>query len=49
MPGVYVPQLEDEVVYIWVGHAQYMQNTHDKRGAPWTSLVPNAVRLLCSS
>lgn len=35
-PGVYVPQMEDEVVYMWQGHEIYLAKTMDKRQQrPW--------------
>ena len=42
-PGVYVPQLGDDVVYIWEGHKLYFDNTHDKRRGPWLTVVSTDV------
>lgn len=44
-PGVYVPQLGDEVVYLREGHAKFLADTADKRRPPWETLVPTEVRL----
>jgi hypothetical protein len=43
-PGVYVPQLGDEVVYLREGHAIYLSKTHDKRRAPYDEVVARSVR-----
>lgn len=44
-PGVYVPQLGDEVVYLREGHAKFLTDTSDKRQPPWETLIPAEVRL----
>jgi hypothetical protein len=46
-PGVYVPQLGDEVVYLKEGHQVYFQKIGDKRRGPWDTIVSTAVRYLC--
>lgn len=45
MPGVYIPQQGDQVVYLTQGHKRYLERTNDKRLGPWQSLVSTAVRL----
>lgn len=42
-PGVYVPQLGDEVVYLKDGHQKYFRNINDKRRCPWDTIVSTAV------
>lgn len=43
-PGVYIPQLGDEVVYLKDGHQKYFKNINDKRRGPWDTIVSTAVR-----
>ncbi len=43
-PGVYVPQLGDEAVYIPEGHRICLHNTRDKRAGPWHTVVAPRVR-----
>lgn len=43
-PGVYVPQLEDDVVYIWNGHKQFLDNTNAKGQGPWAEFGGQEVR-----
>lgn len=39
VPGLYVPQVGDEVVYLWRGHAALFEALNDKATArPWTEL-----------
>lgn len=45
-PGVYVPQLGDEVVYLQVGHRKFLSDSSNKLQGPWDTLVSTAVRLL---
>lgn len=42
-PGVYVPQLDDEVVYLREGHAKFLAHNSDKRRPPWETLIPAEV------
>ena len=37
MPSVYVPQMGDDVVYLRVGHARFLESRNDKRQPPWES------------
>ena len=46
-PGVYVPQLGDDVVYIWEGHQQYLETTNDKARGPWTTVTSTDVSSNC--
>ncbi len=43
-PGVYVPQLGDDVVYLQHGHRLYFEKMNDKRRGPWDTVVSTAVR-----
>ncbi|KAL0034434.1 hypothetical protein WJX79_002167 [Trebouxia sp. C0005] len=38
-PGVYVPQLGDEVVYLQVGHRKFLSHNNNKLQGPWDSIV----------
>jgi hypothetical protein len=42
-PGVYVPQLGDDVVYLQQGHRLYFEKMNDKRRGPWDTVISNAV------
>ncbi len=42
-PGVYVPQLGDDVVYLQQGHRLYFQKMNDKRRGPWDTVISTAV------
>lgn len=46
-PGVYVPQLGDEVVYLQVGHRKFLSANNNKLQGPWDTIVSTAVRCLC--
>ena len=37
VPSVYVPQMADDVVYLRVGHARFLESRNDKRQPPWES------------
>ena len=37
VPSVYVPQMGDDVVYLRVGHARFLESRNDKRQPPWES------------
>ncbi|KAK9915369.1 hypothetical protein WJX75_008121 [Coccomyxa subellipsoidea] len=41
-PGVYVPQLGDDVVYLQQGHRLYFEKMNDKRRGPWDTVISNA-------
>ena len=43
-PGVYVPQLGDDVVYLQVGHRKFLSANNNKLQGPWDSIVSTAVR-----
>ena len=43
-PGVYVPQLGDDVVYLQVGHRKCLSANNNKLQGPWDSIVSTAVR-----
>lgn len=43
MPGVYVPQLGDEVVYLQVGHRKFLSDNNNKLQGPWDSIVSTLV------
>ena len=45
-PGVYVPQLGDEVVYLQVGHRKFLSDNGNKLQGPWDSIVSTAVSLV---
>ena len=38
LPGVYVPQVGDDVVYIRQGHAAVLEDTRDQRPPPWETV-----------
>ena len=38
LPGVYVPQVGDDVVYIRQGHAAVLEDTQDQRPPPWETV-----------
>ena len=42
-PGVYVPQLGDEVVYLQVGHRKFLSHNNNKLQGPWDSIVSTLV------
>ncbi len=42
-PGVYVPQMGDDVVYLQQGHRLYFQKMNDKRRGPWDTVMSTAV------
>lgn len=42
-PGVYVPQVGDQVVYLQQGHKLYYERLRDKRRGPWDTIVSTAV------
>lgn len=42
-PGVYVPQLGDEVVYLQVGHRKFLSANNNKLQGPWDSIISTAV------
>jgi len=42
-PGVYVPQLGDEVVYMQVGHRKFLFHNNNKLQGPWESIVSTLV------
>lgn len=44
-PGLYVPQVGDDVVYIRDGHAECLRATSDKRPPPWQA-IPRAGRTM---
>ncbi|KAL3137809.1 hypothetical protein ABBQ38_005065 [Trebouxia sp. C0009 RCD-2024] len=41
-PGVYVPQLGDQVVYLQVGHHKFLSANNNKLQGPWDSIVSTA-------
>ena len=45
-PGVYVPQLGDEVVYLQVGHRKFLSHNNNKLQGPWDSIVSTLVSAL---
>ena len=42
-PGVYVPQVGDQVVYLQQGHKLYYERLREKRRGPWDTIVSTAV------
>ena len=39
VPGVYVPQLGDDVVYLTIGHQKFWTANNNKLQGPWNSVV----------
>lgn len=42
-PGVYVPQLGDQVVYLQVGHRKFLSHNSNKLQGPWDSIASTQV------